>query len=61
MNPRLRRVLATGAVVAYCATPAMIRPVLQMLTNPAACAQGAEALAQAAIRMDTLSHIFRRS
>ena len=61
VNPRMRRLLATGAIVVYCTAPTTSRPLLQVLANPAACAQRVEALAQAAIRIDTLSHLFRRS
>jgi hypothetical protein len=60
VTPRILRALAAGAVVVYCATPTTLRPLIQLLTT-SACAQRAEALAQAAVRADALSHILRRS
>lgn len=60
MSPRLRFLLATCALVSYCAAPST-RPWLQLLANPAACAQRVESLAQALVRIDSLAHFLRRS
>lgn len=61
MTPGIRRILAAGAVVAYCAAPSSVRPLLQLAANPISFAQRAEALAQAVIRVDSFTHILRRS
>jgi hypothetical protein len=58
--PRILRALAASAFVAYCATPTTVRPLIQLLAT-SACAQRAEALAQAAVRADALSHMLHRS
>ena len=60
MNPRLRVLLAACAVGACCVAPAA-RPLLQLLVNPGLCAQRAESLAQVLLRIDSWTHLLRRS
>jgi hypothetical protein len=59
MNARL---VVTACIAAlYCAGPPGLRLLYPLLTSPTACAQRAEALAQAVIRVQTLTNVIRRS
>jgi len=60
MNARLRLLLAAGAVAAYSVLP-VLRPLYPLLSNPAACAQRAESLAQLLIRAHVFTLVSRRS
>ncbi|HSV21092.1 MAG TPA: hypothetical protein VLR71_21975 [Casimicrobiaceae bacterium] len=59
MNARL--VVAACAAALYCAGPPGLRLLYPLLTNPTACAQRAEVLAQAVIRVQALTSVFRRT
>jgi hypothetical protein len=59
MNARL--LLAACATAVYCAGLPGLRVLYPLLANPTACAQRAEALAQAVIRVQALTHVIRRS
>jgi hypothetical protein len=61
VSPRLRIVLIACAVAAYSGAPQLVRPLVQVLANPAACAQRAQVIAQAVIRVGSLTHILRRT
>lgn len=55
------RVLVVASLVAVCsANPSTLRPLYQLMTNPGACMQRAESLAQVVMRIDSLSHLLRR-
>ena len=53
MNTRLRLLLAAVAVAAYSLLP-VLRPLYPLLSNPVACAQRAETLAELLVR----AHVF---
>ena len=56
------RFVITACVAAlYCAGPSGLRLLYPLLASPTACAQRAEALAQAVIRVQALTHVIRRS
>jgi hypothetical protein len=57
----VRMLLAAGAAAMYCAGLPGLRVLYPLLASPTACAQRAEALALAVIRVQALTHVIRRS
>jgi hypothetical protein len=60
MKPPFRLLLIASLMATYGAGPSTLRPLYQLLANPAASAQRAESLAQAVMRIEAFVQSLRR-
>lgn len=60
MKSPFRLLLIAGLVAAYGSGPSTLRPLYQLLANPAASVQRAESLAQGLMRIEAFAQSLRR-